>query len=71
MRRLGVTQVAAADTRGTVTSFEVNSDSGRDIRRELASAVVNQGWGLLELRPLRISLEEIFLHLTTEEVAHE
>ena len=61
----GVTQVAAADTRGTVTSFEVNSDSGRDIRRELSSAVVNQGWGLLELRPLRMSLEEIFLHLTT------
>jgi hypothetical protein len=30
---------------------------------------VNQGWGLLELRPLRMSLEEIFLQLTTEEPA--
>ena len=48
-----------------MTSFEVNSETGRDVRRELAAAVVRQGWGLLELRPLRMSLEEIFLHLTT------
>jgi gliding motility-associated transport system ATP-binding protein len=67
----GVTQVAASETRGTVTSFEVNSETGRDVRRELASTIVRQGWGLLELRPLRMSLEEIFLHLTTEETAHE
>ena len=67
----GVTQVAASETRGTVTSFEVNSETGRDVRRDLASTIVRSGWGLLELRPLRMSLEEIFLHLTTEEVAHE
>jgi ABC-2 type transport system ATP-binding protein len=67
----GVTQVAASDTRGTVTSYEINSETGRDVRRELASTIVRQGWGLLELRPLRMSLEEIFLHLTTEETAHE
>jgi hypothetical protein len=30
---------------------------------------VTRGWGLLELRPMRMSLEEIFLHLTTEESA--
>jgi ABC-2 type transport system ATP-binding protein len=64
----GVTQVSVADTRGAVTGFEVNTESGRDVRRDLASAVVQRGWGLLELRPLRMSLEEIFLHLTTEEV---
>jgi len=39
------------------------------VRRELASTVVTRGWGLLELRPMRMSLEEIFLHLTTEEAA--
>jgi len=39
------------------------------VRRELAAAIVNSGWGLLELRPMRMSLEEIFLHLTTEETA--
>jgi ABC-2 type transport system ATP-binding protein len=65
----GVTRVALADTRGTATGFEISSESGRDIRRQLASAIVTRGWGLLELRPLRMSLEEIFLHLTTEESA--
>jgi ABC-2 type transport system ATP-binding protein len=67
----GVTQVSASDTRGTITSFEINSETGRDVRRDLAATIVRQGWGLLELRPLRMSLEEIFLHLTTEETAHE
>jgi len=38
------------------------------VRRELARAVVESGWGLLELRPMRMSLEEIFLSLTTDEL---
>ena len=67
----GVTGVSLAENRGSVGSYEVSSESGHDVRRELASAVVSAGWGLLELRPLRMSLEEIFLHLTTEEVPHE
>jgi hypothetical protein len=33
----------------------------------LSAAVVTNGWGLLELRPMRMSLEDIFLSLTTEE----
>ena len=45
------------------------SERGRDVRRDLAAAVVTHGWGLLELRPMRMSLEDIFLSLTTEEVA--
>ena len=67
----GVTRVALTDTRGTVTAYEVNSEAGRDVRRQLAAVIVTNGWGLLELRPLRMSLEEIFLHLTTEETAHD
>jgi ABC-2 type transport system ATP-binding protein len=65
----GVTQIRIADSKGTVCGIEVESEAGRDVRRELASAVVNRGWGLLELRPMRMSLEEIFLHLTTEDAA--
>ena len=48
-------------------AFEVESERGRDIRRELAREIVTRGWGLLELRPMRISLEEVFLQVTTEE----
>jgi ABC-2 type transport system ATP-binding protein len=45
----------------------VESEAGRDVRRDLARAVVGGGFGLLELRPMRLSLEDVFLHLTTEE----
>ena len=65
----GVTRVAATDTKQQVVGYEVDSEPGRDVRRELAAAVVSRGWGLLELRPMRMSLEEIFLHVTTEETA--
>ena len=65
----GVSQVRVAENRGALTSLEVESETGRDVRRELAAAVTSRGWGLLELRPMRMSLEDIFLHLTTEDTA--
>jgi ABC-2 type transport system ATP-binding protein len=65
----GVSRVKLADTRGPLSGYEIESETGRDVRRELAAAVVTHGWGLLELRPMRMSLEEIFLHLTTEDTA--
>jgi ABC-2 type transport system ATP-binding protein len=68
-RVTGVTRVAVADTKQQVVGFEIDSDKGRDVRRELAAAVVGRGWGLLEMRPMRMSLEEVFLHVTTEDVA--
>jgi ABC-2 type transport system ATP-binding protein len=67
----GVTRVAVTAGREGVTDVEVDSEKGRDVRRELASAVVTRGWGLLELRPMRMSLEDIFLSLTTEDVTEE
>ena len=67
----GVSSVSAPDMRGPIATFEVNSGAGEDVRRQLASTVVSSGWGLLELRPLRMSLEEIFLHLTTEDTAQQ
>jgi ABC-2 type transport system ATP-binding protein len=63
----GVTRVVESDRRDLVVGYEVESERGHDVRRELARAVVTNGWGLLELRPMRMSLEEIFLSLTTDE----
>ena len=40
---------------------------GQDIRPEVAKAVISQGYDLLEMRPLGMSLEEIFLELTNTE----
>jgi ABC-2 type transport system ATP-binding protein len=49
-------------------AFTVQSEVGADIREALASTVVKSGWGLMELRPAHLSLEEIFLQLTTSDV---
>ena len=70
-RVAGVTRVQATDAPGPYQSYEVDSERGRDVRRDLARAVVGSGFGLLELRPVRMSLEEIFLSLTTEERPEE
>jgi gliding motility-associated transport system ATP-binding protein len=65
----GVTRVIESDRKRGAIGYEVESERGRDIRSELARTVVHNDWGLLELRPMRMSLEEIFLSLTTEDVA--
>ena len=38
--------------------------SGKDVRPEVAKQVIKSGYDLLELRPIGMSLEEIFLELT-------
>jgi len=66
----GVRQVSELDRHEQMVGFEVASDVERDVRRDVARLVVDKGWGLLELRPLRLSLEDIFLQLTTDETAN-
>jgi ABC-2 type transport system ATP-binding protein len=65
----GVTRVAVTNRHDGYVDLEVDSERGVDVRRELAAAVVSRGWGLLELRPVRMGLEDIFLKLTEEEAA--
>lgn len=65
----GVAGVTRADTQGNVSGYAIESNQGDDVRRELSRAVVTNGWGLLELRPRQMSLEDIFLQLTTDETA--
>jgi ABC-2 type transport system ATP-binding protein len=48
-------------------SLEFESAPGEDVRPAVARAVVNAGFDLLELHPLSISLEDIFMQLTREE----
>ncbi len=64
-----VTRVTQSEPKGELASFEVDTEKGADVRRDLASAVVSRGWGLLELRPMRMSLEDIFLSVITDESA--
>ena len=40
------------------------TDAHTDPRPQIARAVVEKGWSLMELRPLAVNLEEIFLEVT-------
>ncbi|MGE0493142.1 MAG: ABC transporter ATP-binding protein [Vulcanimicrobiota bacterium] len=47
--------------------YEVESDTGVDVRAELARTVIAQEWDLLELTPQSLSLEDIFLKIVRKE----
>ncbi len=61
----GVLGVSTKDA--TTGTFEVETTLGTDRRADIAAMAVQRGWGVLELRPVGMTLEEVFLKLTTEE----
>jgi ABC-2 type transport system ATP-binding protein len=64
----GVLRVEAeGGENGQPASFTVECKLNTDLRRAMASAVVSQGWGLLELRGVSMSLEDVFINLVTKE----
>ena len=65
----GVLQVVMKDGAGALRRYLVETDKDRDLRQELARVVCSSGWGLLELRPVDMSLEDVFIRLVTEETA--
>jgi ABC-2 type transport system ATP-binding protein len=66
----GVTRVEAAPIEGSGRlSVDVESERGTDVRSSLAACVVGRGFELYELKSVSLSLEDIFLQLTTEEQA--
>lgn len=62
-------QVSPAGSDGHVAAT-VESAQGQDVRSQIAAKVVEKGWPLYELRGLSLSLEDIFLQLTTDDAAH-
>jgi ABC-2 type transport system ATP-binding protein len=52
---------------GNVVTCVVESRRDLDVRKELAATVFKHNWGLLELRPVDLTLEEVFVRLVTEE----
>lgn len=62
-----VIEPARAGSRQTVT---VEAAQGNDIRSQVAAKIVEHGWPLYELHGVSLSLEDIFLELTTDDAAH-
>ncbi|MER3446987.1 MAG: MFS transporter [Candidatus Dadabacteria bacterium] len=47
--------------------FIIRTKGTADIREELAKTIVQNGWGLLEMRPLTHTLEDVFLKVISTE----
>lgn len=62
-------EVESAGGSGRI-ALSVESAQGQDIRAEIAARLVGKGWPLYELRGVNLSLEDIFLELTTDDSAH-
>jgi len=50
-----------------VLALNVSTAKEQDLRSRLAAAVTAGGWGLRELRPLTLSLEDIFLTMVSDD----
>jgi ABC-2 type transport system ATP-binding protein len=61
---------ALAEISGRV-AVTLETAPGKDLRGEVAARIVGRGLGLYELRGASLSLEEIFLQLTTEDPANK
>ncbi len=60
----GVTSVYAPTG---AEAFLLECELGKDPREEIARVVVGGGWGLLELKTISMTLEDVFLQLTQQE----
>jgi ABC-2 type transport system ATP-binding protein len=67
----GVNWVEPRESRRDRVTLEVHSEKDKDVRAELARATVESGWKLYELKTSGLSLEEIFLKLTTKDLSEE
>lgn len=52
-------------------TFMVEAELGKDVREEVVRCVVSHGWGLLEMKTVSMTLEDVFLKLTQKEKAEE
>src|SRR5579863_7228683 len=67
----GVSKVIHRESKDGRERFTVEGQQGHEIRPELARAVIESGWNLNELHSVGMSLEEIFLQLTSEHKPEE
>ncbi len=62
----GVTRVSYEDSR-----YIIEYPSNQDLRSKITETIVKGGWTMLSMEAIEISLEDVFLKLTTEEETEE
>ncbi len=63
----GITSVKMVDERHHIVEYPIN----QDLRSKITEAVVKGGWAILSMESIEMSLEDVFLKLTTEEEEEE
>ena len=64
----GVKGVASASVTGAGT-VEFETEAGKDVRPDVARQIIKKKYDLLEMRPMGMSLEDIFIEVTREDPA--
>jgi len=63
----GIQSINQISDEAEVLEFNVVFEKGRDLREELFYAMAEMGYPILEMKPNKLSLEEVFVKLTTQE----
>ncbi len=67
----GVLNVEPAESREGLVAFAISTVKDRDVRPEIAAAIVAAGWELHEMHTVSLSLESIFLSLVSARNAED
>jgi len=63
----GVARVSRQGVSDGFVAFEVEAQEGRDLREAIFRLAVERQWTLRQLAQSQVSLEDVFIHLTTQE----
>ena len=63
----GIDELREEATTDGAIAVVARSTRGDDLRRDIAALVVGRGWGLVEMRPLAMSLEDLFVRLVRDD----
>jgi len=67
----GVQRVESRGIADGASTFVLEAERARDVRREVAQLAAQQRWGLLELKALDLSLEDVFIRIVAGEEHEE
>lgn len=56
-----------SESNGDLNNFVIESDHGKDLRKDIFNCIVKNNWTLYELRREKATLEDIFHQITTQE----
>jgi ABC-2 type transport system ATP-binding protein len=69
LRQVPGVVAVSSQSEGPIANLTVDCAVGQDVREQLAALIVRSGLGLLTLQAAPVTLEEVFVRLTTREEA--